>query len=89
MEFLIIVDIFFNISLRTGNLLSRQIFTSKSTNQLDFFANKLIYFKNKLPNQIKNRNSVKEKLRLDWRISEKMLTKEFNRVFLVTIWWIT
>ena len=36
MEFLIMVDIF-NISPRTGNLLSRQILKNKSKDQLDFF----------------------------------------------------
>ena len=37
MEFLITADIF-NISPRSGNLLSRQILKLKSINQLDFFA---------------------------------------------------
>ena len=57
---------FFNISPQTGNLLSRQISKTKSTNQLDFFANRVIYFWNKSPNQIKNSNSVKKiKIKLD------------------------
>ena len=38
---------------RVGNLLFRQISKTKSTNQLDFFANRVIYFQNKLPNLIK------------------------------------
>ena len=37
---------FFNISPRTGNLLSRQILKTKSTKQLDF-ANRVIYLRNK------------------------------------------
>ena len=49
---------FFNISPRTGNFLSRQISKTKSTNQLDFLANKVKYFWNKLPNQIKNSKNV-------------------------------
>ena len=44
---------FFNISLWTRNLLSRQISKSKSINQLDFFAYRVIYFLNKLLYQIK------------------------------------
>ena len=57
---------FFNISLWTGNLLSRQILKTKLTNQLDFFAYRLIYFRNKLPHQIKNSHSFKEfKIKLD------------------------
>ena len=35
-EFLIMVDIFFNISPRTENLLSRQISKIKSIGKLDF-----------------------------------------------------
>ena len=50
---------FFNISPQTENLLSRQISKIKSTNQVNFFANRVIYFWNKLPNQMKNRYSVK------------------------------
>ena len=45
-----------------------------STHQLDFFANRVIYFGNKSPNQIKNSNSVKN-LRLDCMISEIMVRK--------------
>ena len=57
---------FFNISPQTGNLLSRQIPKIKSTNKLDLFANRVMYFWNKLPNQIKNCNSVENlKIRLD------------------------
>ena len=52
------VDIFFNISPQTGNLLSRQISKTVSMKQLDFFANRRIYFWNRLANQIKNSNSV-------------------------------
>ena len=56
MEFLIMVDIFlFNISLQSGNLQSKPISKTKSMNKSDFFVNRLIYFENKLPNQIKNR----------------------------------
>ena len=52
---------FFNI-FQTGNLLSRKI---SKTNQF-FFANRVIYFWNKLPNQIKNTNNVKKfKIKLD------------------------
>ena len=50
---------FFKISAQTGNLLSRTILKTKSTNQLDFFANRIVYFWNKLPFQIKNSKSVK------------------------------
>ena len=48
----------FNIPPQTGNLLSKQISKTKSTKQLDFFANRVIYFGNKLPNQIKGSNRV-------------------------------
>ena len=50
---------FFSIS-HTGNLLSRQITITKSIYQLDVFVFSLIvfYFLNKLPNQIKNWQSV-------------------------------
>ena len=58
MKFLIMVDIVFNISPRTGNLLSRQISKTESTDQLDFFANKAIHFWNALLNQIKKSNRV-------------------------------
>ena len=40
------VDIFFNISSQTGNLLSRHI-------PQIFFANRMTYFLKKLPNKIK------------------------------------
>ena len=56
MEFLIIVDIF---SSQIGNLLSKQISKTKSINQLDFLANRVICFWNKLTNQINNSNSTK------------------------------
>ena len=36
----------FNISSQTENLLSRQILKTKSMNQLDFFANRIIHFWN-------------------------------------------
>lgn len=49
---------FFNISPRTGNLLSRQISKTKSTKQLDFFSNRVIHFWNKLPCHVKNSSSV-------------------------------
>ena len=50
----------------TGNLLSGQISKTKSINQLYFFANRVIYFLNKLPNQIKNGSSIKYfKIELD------------------------
>ena len=50
---------FFNISPQIGNLLSRKISKTKSINQLDFLANKVIYFCNKFPNLIKKSISVK------------------------------
>ena len=56
-QFLIMVDIF-----QTGNLLSRQIWKTKSTNQLDLFAKKVEYFWNKMHNQIEISNSIKDKL---------------------------
>ena len=68
---------FFNISLLTGNLLSREISKTKSVNKLDFFVSRMIYFWNKWPNQIKNNNSVKN-LRLNWMISEKKNGKKKN-----------
>ena len=64
MEFLIMVDILLNVFPQTGNLLPRQISKTKSTNQLDFFANKVIYFWKKLSNQIKNSEKIL-KIRLD------------------------
>ena len=57
---------FLDISPQTGNLLSMQISKTKSINQLDFFANRVKYFWNKLPNQIKNSDSVENlKIELD------------------------
>ena len=47
-----------NMSPRTRNLQSRQILKTKPSNQLDFFAIRLIYFLEKLPDQIKNTSSV-------------------------------
>ena len=41
-------------SPQTGNLLPRQNSKTKSTNQLNFFAKRVIY----LPNRIKNNNDV-------------------------------
>ena len=74
MEILIMADIFLNISPQTGNSLSRQIWKNKSTNQLDFLAISVIYFWNKLPNQIKNSNTVENvKIKLD--DIKKMLRK--------------
>ena len=56
---------FLNISPQTGNLLSRHISRMKSINQLIFFffffANRVIYSLNKLPNQIKS-NHVKNSM---------------------------
>ena len=49
---------FFNISPRTGNLVAREISKTKSTKQLDFFSNRVIYFWNKLPSNVKNSTSV-------------------------------
>ena len=67
---------FFSISPWTGNLLSRQISKTKSIYQMNFFfAKGVTYFWNKLRNQIKNINSVKKNLRLNWMISEIMLRK--------------
>ena len=52
---------FFNISLRSGNLLSEQISKTKSTNQLDIFFFFFFFFlliEKKKSNPIKNRSSV-------------------------------
>lgn len=49
---------FFNVSSRTGNLLSRSISKTKTTKQLDFFSNRVIKYWNKLPNNIKSSTSV-------------------------------
>ena len=63
LEFLIMVDFFFfNISSRTGNLLSRQISKFKSTNQLNFLLKEYYIFGTKLEqitHQIKNSDSEK------------------------------
>ena len=66
----------------TGNLLSKPISNTKSTNQLDFeffffvfiFLLRESWFLDKLLHQVKNGNSVKT-LKLNWRISEKMVRK--------------
>ena len=68
MEFLIMVDIFsileiivktdFKNIFSSWKLLSRQISKTKSTNQRDFFAYRVIYFWDKLPNQIKKTAKV-------------------------------
>ena len=52
---------FFSISPGNGNFLSRQISKTKSTNQLDFFASRVIYFWNELPIQLKNGNGENKK----------------------------
>ena len=52
------IDIFLNISPWTRNSLSRKISKTKSTYQLDFFANTVIYFGKKLSKKIKNSNWV-------------------------------
>ena len=49
---------FFNVSSRTGNLLSRSMSKTKTTKQLDFFSNRVIKYWNKLPNHVKNSTSV-------------------------------
>ena len=49
---------FFNVSSRTGNLLSRSMSKTKTTKQLDFFSNRVIKYWNKLPNNVKNSTSV-------------------------------
>ena len=49
---------FFNVSSRTGNLLSRPISQTKTTKQLDFFSNRVIKYWNKLPNDVKSSTSV-------------------------------
>ena len=75
---------FFDNSPRTGNLLRKQISKNKSTNQLEFL---LMYFLNKLTNQIKNCNNVK-KIRLNWMISEIMARKRNWEGIIGTIEWI-
>ena len=55
------------------NFYARQIYKSKSMIVLDYFANRVIYFWNKLYNQIKNSNDVKElKIELDEFINNVM-----------------
>lgn len=49
---------FFNLSPRTGNLISRPISKTTSTKQLDFFSNRVIKYWNKLPSNIRNSTSV-------------------------------
>ena len=72
---------FFDISPQTGNLLSKQILKTKSTNWI--FANKVIYFRNKLPNQIRKKKAKKKKQQQCKKtlnsISETMI--EFKREF--------
>ena len=54
------VDIFFfDISHQTGNFQSRQIL--KYVYQFDRFADRIIYFWNKLFYQVKNNNEKKKK----------------------------
>ena len=64
---------FFNISPRTENLLARQISKTKSTKQLDFFSNRVLFYWNKLPAHVKNAASINSfKNRLDkFRIEGK------------------
>ena len=74
MEFLIMVDVFFNISPQTGNLLSRLISKIKSTNQLNSFANRVIHFWKKFPNSIKNNvENFKIKLVYHWKMVRKKI----------------
>ena len=63
MEFLIMVDILF-IFLLKQQIYSQDRFQKQSTNQLDFFENRVFYFCNKLLNQIKNGNSAKKKKKI-------------------------
>ena len=53
------VVILLNIYLRTVDLSSMQVSRAKSLNQLDCLVHRKIYFWNKIPNHIKNNNSVK------------------------------
>ena len=65
MEFLIILDIF-SIFLLKLKICCQDISKTKSTKQLNFLSNRIINFRNKLPNQIKNSKSVKNfKIKLD------------------------
>ena len=57
MEFLIMVNFFQYFSLNWKFAIKMDL-KNKSTNQLNHFAHRVIYFLNKLPNQIKNRNSI-------------------------------
>ena len=61
MKFLIMVDIFHNFSLNWKFTIKTD-FKTKS-NQLDIFANRVIYFWIKLPNQIKSSNGDKTKIK--------------------------
>ena len=60
MEFLIMLKIFSIFLLRLEIYCQARFLKNKSTNQLGFFENRVIYFWNKLPNAIKSINSVKK-----------------------------
>ena len=49
---------FFNLSSRTGNLVSRGIKKTNSVKQTDFFSHRVINFWNKLPSEVKNCGTV-------------------------------
>ena len=80
MEFLIMVEIF-SIFLLKVEIYNQSRLQKISINHFFLIV---IYFWNKLPNQIKNSNSIKN-LRLNSMISKIMVKKEFKRAFLGTI----
>ena len=72
---------FFNISLRTGNLLSRQIPKTNSTN-------KLIFFFCKWSNEVLEKINGVHNLNTELDDSEKMDRKRIKKAFLEIIGWI-
>ena len=77
--------LFFNVFLFELEIYCQTDFKNYfALNQLDIFANRVIYFWNTLPNLINNSNSVK-KLSLNLIISEILLIKEIKKIFGITI----
>ena len=96
------VDIFWIFLLKQeifyqSRFLPKQV-SKKLINQLDFYANRMIYFWNKMSNQIKNSNGIKKfKIELDdfmnngkkknLRDAASVWSKSLMIYFLFICWW--
>ena len=76
MKFLIMADIFFNISLQRGYLQLREISKTNSTDQLHFLDNGEIHLRSR------SKEKYSKKIgRLNWKISEIIIRKMWEGIF--------